>query len=154
MPRPNKSPLIPFVAGILLLSMPVSVCAQGGESGDTGEANDLLRLIQFSGQLPATGLQSVTFALYKTQDDASPEWLETQNVALDADGRFTVSLGSTTPDGLPQYLFTDNSARWLGVRLNQEGAEEQPRVLLMSVPYAMKAGDAETLGGLPPRHLP
>jgi hypothetical protein len=26
---------------------------------------------------------------------------------------------------------------------------EQPRVLLVSVPYAMKAGDAETLGGLP-----
>jgi len=27
---------------------------------------------------------------------------------------------------------------------------EQPRVLLVSVPYAMKAGDAETVGGLSP----
>src|SRR5207245_7367940 len=27
---------------------------------------------------------------------------------------------------------------------------EQPRVLLLSVPYALKAADAETIGGLPP----
>jgi len=30
------------------------------------------------------------------------------------------------------------------------GQEEQPRVLLLSVPYALKAADAETVGGLPP----
>jgi len=31
-----------------------------------------------------------------------------------------------------------------------QGQVEQPRVLLVSVPYAMKAADAETVGGLPP----
>jgi len=30
-----------------------------------------------------------------------------------------------------------------------QGQGEQPRVLLVSAPYALKAGDAETLGGLP-----
>ena len=30
------------------------------------------------------------------------------------------------------------------------GGEEQPRVLLLSVPYALQAADAQTLGGLPP----
>ena len=30
------------------------------------------------------------------------------------------------------------------------GQAEQPRVLLVSAPYALKAGDAETIGGLPP----
>ena len=34
-----------------------------------------------------------------------------------------------------------------GVR--PEGQEELPRILLLSVPYALKAGDAETLGGKP-----
>ena len=29
------------------------------------------------------------------------------------------------------------------------GSEEEPRVALVSVPYAVKAGDAQTLGGLP-----
>jgi len=38
--------------------------------------------------------------------------------------------------------------RWLGVTIN--GGQEQPRVLLLSVPYALKAADAETIGGLPP----
>ena len=31
-----------------------------------------------------------------------------------------------------------------------EGEAEKPRTLLMSVPYALKAADAETIGGLPP----
>jgi len=39
-------------------------------------------------------------------------------------------------------------ARWLGVTVN--GGQEQPRALLLSVPYALKASDAETIGGLPP----
>src|SRR5258708_37647341 len=36
----------------------------------------------------------------------------------------------------------------MGVSVN--GEQEQPRVLLLSVPYALKAADAETIGGLPP----
>jgi len=38
--------------------------------------------------------------------------------------------------------------RWLGVQL--QGQTEQARTVLMSVPYALKAADAETIGGLPP----
>jgi hypothetical protein len=45
-------------------------------------------------------------------------------------------------------LFSSGDARWLGVTVN--GGQEQPRVLLLSVPYALKAADAETIGGLPP----
>jgi hypothetical protein len=54
----------------------------------------------------------------------------------------------TKPDGLPLDLFSSGDARWLGVTVN--GGQEQPRVLLLSVPYALKAADAETIGGLPP----
>ena len=45
-------------------------------------------------------------------------------------------------------LFATAQAQWLGVR--QEGHAEQPRVMLLSVPYALKAADAETFGGKPP----
>jgi hypothetical protein len=48
---------------------------------------------------------------------------------------------------LPSTLFAAGEARWLGVQMS--GQAEQPRVMLLAVPYAMKAGDAETLGGLP-----
>ncbi len=54
----------------------------------------------------------------------------------------------TKPAGVPTALFVTGAARWLGVRIEEQA--EQPRVLLLSVPYALKAGDAATIGGLPP----
>jgi hypothetical protein len=47
-----------------------------------------------------------------------------------------------TPDKSGQY-----TVRWLAVQVS--GESEQPRVLLVVVPYALKAA-AETVGGLPP----
>ncbi|MGO9124804.1 MAG: tail fiber domain-containing protein [Terriglobales bacterium] len=66
----------------------------------------------------------------------------------DKTGHYTVLLGSTTSQGLPASIFTSGEAHWLGVQV--QGQEEQLRVLLVSAPYALKAGDAETVGGLPP----
>src|SRR5713226_581774 len=58
-------------------------------------------------------------------------------------------LRATKSEGLPLELFTSGEPRWLGVRVQLPGEVEQPRVLLVSVPYALKAADAETLGGKP-----
>ncbi len=110
-------------------------------------------LIKFSGVVkdetgaPKTGVVGVTFAFYKDQQGGAPLWLETQNVQADANGRYTVLLGATKPDGLPMEFFSSNEARWVGAQL--QGQNEQPRVLLVSAPYALKAADAETLGGKP-----
>lgn len=112
------------------------------------------RLVNFSGKATdaqgkaLSGIAGVTFAIYKDQYEGAPLWLETQNVQADSKGNYTVQLGATTSDGLPLELFSSGAARWLGVRVN--GGEEQPRVLLLSVPYALKAADAQTLAGLPP----
>jgi hypothetical protein len=46
-------------------------------------------------------------------------------------------------------LFTSSEPRWLGVQFNRQGETEPSRVRLTSVPYALKAADAETLGGHP-----
>jgi hypothetical protein len=110
------------------------------------------RLVNFSGKAVAegkviTGVAGATFAIYREESGASPLWLETQNIQADTKGNYTVQLGTTKPDGLPLDLFTSGEARWLGVTIN--GGQEQPRVLLLSVPYALKAADAETIGGLP-----
>jgi hypothetical protein len=85
--------------------------------------------------------------LYAEQTGGAPLWLETQNVRADANGHYSVLLGSTKPDGLPAELFTSEQARWVGVQIS--GQNERARFLLVSAPYALKAGDAETLGGLP-----
>jgi hypothetical protein len=87
----------------------------------------------------------VTFAIYKQQDGGAPIWMETQNVTTDAGGNYSVLLGSTTAAGLPSDLFLQQEQRWLGVQV--QGQPEQPCVMLVSVPYAFKAHEAETLGG-------
>ncbi len=110
-------------------------------------------MVNFPGTLadpsgkPMAGVVGVTFFLYRDQQGGSPLWLETQNVRPDKSGHYSVMLGSATAQGLPVDLFVSGEARWLGVQVS--GQPEQPRVLLLSVPYAMKAADAETLGGLP-----
>jgi hypothetical protein len=111
------------------------------------------RLVNFSDKVtdaqgrPTAGVVGVTFAIYKQQYEGPPLWLETQNAQADSKGIYQVQLGATKAEGLPLELFGSGEARWLGVRVN--GGEEQPRVLLLSVPYALKAADAQTLGGLP-----
>jgi hypothetical protein len=111
------------------------------------------QLVNYSGKAldaqakPVSGIAGITFSIYKEQYEGTPLWLETQNVTADAEGNYTAQLGATKPQGLPLDLFSSGEARWLGVRIN--GGEEQPRVLLLSVPYALKAADAQTLGGLP-----
>lgn len=114
------------------------------------------RLVQFSGTVtelsgkPATGSVTITFSLYELQEGGAPLWSETQSVVADAHGHYTAFLGAASPDGLPLDLFATGSARWLGIAPALSGVGEQPRALLVGVPYALKAADADTLGGLPP----
>ena len=99
---------------------------------------------EFSGQAGDLG---VTFLIFKDEQGGEPLWAETQTVAVDASGRFKVHLGGSTPSGLPGDLFSTGEARWLEIQMAWHNP--QPRVLLASVPYALKAADAATLGGLP-----
>ena len=112
------------------------------------------RLVKFSGTLTDAGGRAlggaigVTFALYEEERGGVPLWMETQNVQADGKGRYTTMLGSTRNDGIPAEVFASGPGRWLGVQ--PQGEAEGPRVLMVSVPYALKAADAETVGGLPP----
>src|SRR5260370_39954524 len=56
-------------------------------------------------------------------------------------------LGATKSEGLPLHLFMAAESCWLGAQVQLPGEGELPRVLLVSVPYALKAADAETVGG-------
>ncbi|MGZ4815176.1 MAG: hypothetical protein ACXVZV_07200, partial [Terriglobales bacterium] len=107
-------------------------------------------IVRFSGKLPARDgsprVAGVTFALYRDQQGGSPLWLETQNVSADPAGAYSVLLGSATRGGIPAELFSTGEPRWLGISV--EG-QELPRILLVSVPYALKAASADTLAGLP-----
>ncbi|MBI2681951.1 MAG: hypothetical protein HYX26_01815, partial [Acidobacteriales bacterium] len=124
--------------------------ATPGETGSvaTAEAAASSRVIRYSGVIvdaPA-GVSSatVTFSFYADAGSNAPIWSETQAVAV-RDGKYSALLGASDAAGLPVELFSNDSARWLGVAVN--GAAETGRALLVSVPYAMKALEAERLAG-------
>jgi hypothetical protein len=111
-------------------------------------------LIPVSGELraadgqPRTGQVLLVLSLYEGQDDTAPRWIEHQVVTLDAAGRYSVQFGATRADGLPTDLFAGAAAtKWVGVAVENE--PEQPRVTLVSVPYAAKAASADALAGKP-----
>jgi hypothetical protein len=141
------------LAALLLVPLGLAA-AQGPTNSSSIQAQaQVPRTIRISGELNELGastvpsLETVRFTLYQDQQGTIPLWSETQQVEVAPRGRYTVLLGAGTEGGIPLPLFSSMDAHWLGVQL--EGQHEQPPVLLVSVPYALKAADAETLGGLP-----
>lgn len=141
---------------LALMAVVCSFCAASlaQQAADAASTTAVPKVVNYNGILtdlngkPLTQITGVTFFLYTAQQGGAPLWVETQNVRPDKNGHYTVTLGSTTSQGLPEDVFVSGEARWLGVQV--QGQEEQARVLLVSVPYALKAHDAETIGGLPP----
>ncbi len=155
--------VVPFVACSLLPSQQNDLRETTSTSSEAAitSIQGIPRVIRFTGalaHLPPNSTVSLLFSLYEESEGGTALWQEAQNVQPDAQGHFTVLLGSTRKDGLPLDVFVNGKAHWLGMQLQpgqgQEAPSEQPsdqeqRVLLVGVPYALKAADADTLGGLP-----
>jgi len=105
--------------------------------------------VRYAGKLAARPGDTVeaVFRIYAAAEGGDPLWTETQQVTLSEDGSYSVLLGGANSAGLPQAVFAGGAARWLGVSVDR--SPEQERVLLSSVPYAMKSADAESLSGHP-----
>ncbi len=135
------------------LAMGMSAHAQATEQEPEQGANVLAPVIpqqvRYAGKLATRSGDTVeaVFSIYAAPEGGEALWAETQQVTVDGDGSYTVLLGSASPAGLPQSLFAAGAARWLGVSV--ERAPELARVLLSSVPYAMKSADAQALAGHP-----
>lgn len=146
--------LIAAVCGLPVAGLAQQTAAAGASTSTITNGTVVPKLVNYSGTLtdlngkPLTSLAGVTFLLYRDSQGGAPLWMETQNVQPGKSGHYSVMLGSTTAQGLPEDVFVSGEARWLGVQV--QGQNEQPRVLLVAVPYALKAHDAETIGGLPP----
>jgi hypothetical protein len=130
-------------AAVLVL---MSVSLSFAQTAPTGLGAGVPPVIRFSGTLAvAPGHVPIAFGLYQEDAGGEPLWSETQTLLVDAAGRYSVVLGLTTP--LPADVFASGQARWLDVAV--EGLAPQPRRLLVSVPYALKASDADTMSGKP-----
>ena len=138
--------LVVLVSCVLSLPAQQAIVSPAPIDSNSPQSNSA-RLISFSDTVPGQpdGALTVTFALYSDQQGTAALWTETQVVQI-TDGKYTALLGSTDPNGIPAGLFAGDQPQWLAVQAN--GVET--RHLLVSVPYAMKAVEAETFGGLLP----
>jgi len=138
-----------FLHSMIMNAQTVSTVRTTGDA--SAKSNMVPHVVKYSGALPITrdtadgATTQVTFSLYSEQNGGNPLWSEIHTVTLDAQGHYSVVLGSTTREGMPEELFTGNNARWLAVKA--DGQAESARSLLVSVPYALKALEAERLGG-------
>jgi len=105
-------------------------------------------LVRFQGSLAGYGAEKLVLRLtvYSAESSRDPLWSEEQLVQLGAHGDYSLLLGAGSEIGLPQALFTAGEPRWLAVFV---GDRELSRTPLTSVPYAMKAADADSLAGQP-----
>ena len=81
----------------------------------------------------------MTLSVYGEATGGVPLWQETQTVAVNPDGRFTLLLGSTRPEGLPLDLFASGEPRWLAIHVERPG-EGEPGRMVLAEPVADKAG--------------
>src|SRR5436190_9970207 len=145
--RPISAVLILFGVVVIIPSL---------SSAQSASSVTVPRLIQITGVFqPVDGhapsaVEIVTLSVYAEADGGLPVWQERQTVAVEkTTGRFTLLLGGSDPAGIPAAVFASGDAQWMSLLFERAGEREQARVRIASVPYALKASDAETLGGLP-----
>src|ERR1700722_13378270 len=99
----------------------LSLAAVAARAQTAGSASSVVPgIVRFSGTVKdaqgkeLSGAEGMRFALYRDQQGGALLWEDTQSVTLDANGRYTVQLGSTLPNGLPVEVFASGEARWLG----------------------------------------
>jgi hypothetical protein len=116
---------------LVLLLLPTAALAVPTELDHQG------RLLDAVGT-PLQGEQQLHFALYADATLGSPVWEETHQLTVQ-DGYYHQRLGGITP--LDSQLFTGGTL-YLGLTANN-GAETAPRTSLVSVPFAIRAADAD-----------
>ncbi len=107
------------------------------------------RLINYQGVVTdgsgvvISGTHTLTFGIYAEPEDIAGGafWTEVHAGVVLEDGLFNVILGSITT--LPENLFSYGYDRYLGVKVDGD-AEMRPRMRITSVPWAYKAGLADS----------
>jgi len=85
-------------------------------------AGAIPNVVRFSGSFhpssgtPAQPVESVTLSVYRDQTGGSALWQETQNVAVDGEGKYSLLMGATRPEAIagcaidPDTLLSDQNA--------------------------------------------
>jgi hypothetical protein len=146
------SPVKSLTAALLLTMAPL-ICAAQCTTGSNSCNRGVPRFVKVGGvvkdETSHGSMVAIKFTIYDDSKAGNALWQEVQNVQVDAAGRYEAILGITTPEGMPLDIFPSGAPRWFGSEIVRPGSVEEPRELMVSVPYALEAADAQTLGGLP-----
>jgi len=105
-------------------------------------------LLDSQGNPVPDGNYQLTLAIYDVASGGTPLWSETQTVAVQG-SLFNVILGTSTP--IVDASWIDGRDLWLGITVSGE-SEMVPRQRLVSVPYAVNAGDVRN-ADIHPRNI-
>jgi hypothetical protein len=100
------------------------------------------RLLDANGD-PVTNTVDVTFGIWDALTEGNLLWEEIHPITPDDNGTFDVNLGSINP---VDFTVFDNSQRWLSISVEGE-AELSPRIQILTVPYAFRAGTIDGATG-------
>lgn len=98
------------------------------------------RLLGTTGALVSDGSYSIQFKLYDAASGGANEWTEMQTVTV-KNGYLSAYLGTVVP--FPGGIDWSQE-KWLTMNVNGDG-EMTPRIKLTAVPYALRAGQADSL---------
>src|SRR4051812_29693871 len=93
------------------IAVVLSASAISAQSTQSTSSPSVPRLINVSGVFrpadgqPARAVETVTFSIYADREGGAPMWQETQTVAIDAQGGYSLLLGASRPDGIPAAVF-------------------------------------------------
>ncbi len=118
-----------------------------------GSAQALPRAVSYQGKLTGSdgspvpdGAYTVMFSIYNEATSGDQLWVEEQNVMV-KDGVFNVKLpGNPDVNPFPGNLL-DSEKLYLSIRVGAD-QEMAPRQEITSTFYALKAGDADSVGGI------
>ncbi len=142
-----RSNLIFVVLGAVLLAAPGVSLAQSVPDG-----------VAFAGRVadadgPVDGAVSLTFRIFDQPSNGTLAWEETYDDTVAEQGLVYVTLGVTAGNELDGTVF-DGGAKFLEIEV--DGDLMSPRLPILSVPYATRAGTAATadsVAGLGPGDL-
>src|SRR5262245_35236428 len=119
----------------LIVLLPSAIAAQSSQSMSSASVPRLIEVVGVfrpADGLPAGPVETVTLSIYADPEGGLPVWQETQTIAVDAQGRYSLLLGATSPDGIPAAVF-GREAHWLGTRFERAREVEGSRLRLTSV---------------------
>jgi len=131
--------------GCFCLALGATLLASIGSSASVPARIPVQGALSTADGIPASdGKYSIIFRIYDSQTAAVETWIEIHVAVKVAGGGFSADLGSVSPKNpLPVELFAGDKELWLGVQVSDD--PELPRVLLQSVPYAIRATYADGL---------